>query len=54
MVYMPDGYMPTASSAVEVVSRALNGSYKIEFQSPGSAYGAELLASLPDVKITDF
>ena len=54
MADMPDGYMPTATSAVEVVSRALNGSYKIGFQSPGSAYGAELLASLLDVKITDF
>jgi short subunit dehydrogenase-like uncharacterized protein len=54
MADMPDGYMPTASSAVEIVSRALNGSYKTGFQSPGSAYGEALLASLPDVKITDF
>lgn len=51
---MPDGYMPTATSAVEIVSRALNGSFKIGFQSPASVYGAELLASLPDVNITDF
>jgi hypothetical protein len=50
----PDGYMPTVTSAIEVVSRALNGSYKVGFQSPASAYGSELLTSLMDVKITDF
>jgi short subunit dehydrogenase-like uncharacterized protein len=54
MADMPDGYMPTATSAVEIVSRALNGFYKIGFQSPGSAYGAELITSLADVIITDF
>jgi short subunit dehydrogenase-like uncharacterized protein len=54
MADMPDGYMPTATSAVEIVSRALNGSYKIGFQSPASAYGAELISSLTDVRITDF
>lgn len=54
MADMPDAYMPTATSAVEIVSRALNGSYKIGFQSPGSAYGAELITSLPDVRVTDF
>jgi len=54
MADMPDGYMPTATSAVEIVNHALNGSYKTGFQSPGSAYGAELLSSLQDVNITDF
>jgi len=49
-----NGYMPTVTSAVEVVNRALSGSYKIGFQSPGSAYGAELVTSLVDVNITDF
>ncbi|CAM3975693.1 Uncharacterized conserved protein [Pedobacter westerhofensis] len=49
-----DGYMPTVTSAVEVVNHALNGSFKIGFQSPASAYGAELLTSLHDVNITDF
>lgn len=54
MADTPEGYMPTVTSAVEVVNRALNGSYKIGFQSPASAYGAELVTSLPDVNITDF
>lgn len=49
-----DGYMPTVTSVVEVVSLALNGSYQTGFQSPGSAYGAELLTALQNVNITDF
>lgn len=48
-----DGYMPTVTSSIEVVSRALNGIYKTGYQSPASAYGAELLTSLQDVIITD-
>ncbi|SFF23344.1 saccharopine dehydrogenase family protein [Spirosoma endophyticum] len=54
MADMPAGYMPTASSAVEIVSRVLNGSVKTGFQSPASAYGAALLTSLPVVNVTDF
>jgi short subunit dehydrogenase-like uncharacterized protein len=54
MVDTPDGYMPTVTSAIEVVNRALSGSYKVGFQSPASAYGAELIDSLIDVNITDF
>jgi len=54
MVDTPDGYMPTVTSAVEVVHRVLSGSYKVGFQSPASAYGAELLDTLQDVNITDF
>jgi len=46
--------MPTVTSAIEVVGRALKGSYKVEFQYPAFAYGSELLTSLMDVKITDF
>jgi len=49
----PDGYMPTVTSAVEVASRALDGSFKTGFQSPASAYGAELINSLLDVVVTD-
>jgi short subunit dehydrogenase-like uncharacterized protein len=49
----PGGYMPTVFSAVEIVSRVLNGEYKAGFQSPASAYGEELLAALTSVKIID-
>ena len=54
MADMPDGYGPTVTSAIEVVSRALNGEYRSGYQSPASAYGAELLTSLENVNITDF
>ena len=50
---MPGGYMPTVTSAIEIVSRVLKGDYKEGFQSPGSAYGEELLITLTNVKITD-
>jgi len=54
MADTPEGYMPTVTSAVELVSRALAGYFKAGFQSPASAYGDELISSLRDVRITDF
>jgi short subunit dehydrogenase-like uncharacterized protein len=54
MIDMPSGYMPTVTSSIAIVSRALNGSYKTGFQSPASAYGEKLLDSLSNVYITDF
>jgi short subunit dehydrogenase-like uncharacterized protein len=54
MIDMPSGYMPTVTSSIAIVSRALDGSYKTGFQSPASAYGEELLDSLSNVHITDF
>jgi len=53
MAEMPAGYMPTVTSAIEVVSRVLEGSYKAGFQSPGSVYGAELLNTLVGLNVTD-
>jgi len=53
MADTPDGYVPTVTSAIEVVSRGLNGEYKSGYQSPASAYGVELLKTLGDVIITD-
>ncbi|GAA3923749.1 hypothetical protein GCM10022209_16220 [Chitinophaga oryziterrae] len=54
MIDIPSGYMPTVTSSIEIVSRALNGSYKTGFQSPASAYGEELLDTLLDIRITDY
>lgn len=54
MIDMPSGYMPTVTSSIEIVSKALNGNYKTGFQSPASAYGVKLLDSLFDIHITDF
>lgn len=53
MIEMPDGYMPTVTSSLEIVSRALRGLFKPGFQSPGSAYGEELLNDLIDIKLID-
>jgi short subunit dehydrogenase-like uncharacterized protein len=53
MAEMPGGYIPTVASAIEIVSRVLKGEYKEGFQTPGSAYGEELLETLPNVMITD-
>ncbi|WP_026632181.1 saccharopine dehydrogenase NADP-binding domain-containing protein [Dyadobacter alkalitolerans] len=53
MAIMPAGYMPTVKSAVDIVSRVVNGFYKVGFQSPGSVYGTALLKTL-DVEIIDF
>jgi short subunit dehydrogenase-like uncharacterized protein len=53
MIEMPDGYMPTVTSSLEIVSRALRGSFKLGFQSPASAYGEELLNDLIDIKLID-
>jgi short subunit dehydrogenase-like uncharacterized protein len=53
MIEMPSGYMPTVTSSVEIVSRALRGLFVIGFQSPASAYGEELLNDLIDIKLSD-
>jgi short subunit dehydrogenase-like uncharacterized protein len=53
MIEMPDGYMPTVTSSLEIVSRALRGLFKPGFQSPASAYGEELLNNLIDIKLID-
>ena len=53
MAEMPGGYFPTVVSAIEIVSRVLKGEYKAGFQTPGSAYGEELLDTLQNVMITD-
>jgi short subunit dehydrogenase-like uncharacterized protein len=53
MIEMPDGYMPTVTSSLEIVSRALSGVFKPGFQSPASAYGEELLNDLIDINLID-
>jgi short subunit dehydrogenase-like uncharacterized protein len=50
---MPGGYMPTVTSAIEIVSRVLHGEYKAGFRSPASAYGEELLTALNSLEIID-
>lgn len=53
MAKMPAGYMPTVNSAIAIVSCCLNGMFKSGFQSPGSAYGEEILSTFPYVEVID-
>lgn len=49
------GYLFTASAACEIARRVLAGQYKPGFQTPASAYGADLVLEIPgeDVVRTD-
>jgi short subunit dehydrogenase-like uncharacterized protein len=49
----PSGYNLTPLSVVAVAERILNDDYKPGYQSPGSAYGAEILTDIPDTYLID-
>lgn len=44
----PSGYNLTPLSVVAVANRILNNDYKSGYQSPGSAYGEDILNDIPD------
>ena len=52
-VRVPDPYGFTATTAVALAARALAGDVKIGFQTPSSAYGADLLRSFDEVRWED-
>jgi short subunit dehydrogenase-like uncharacterized protein len=49
----PSGYDLTPLSVVAVAHRILNNNFKIGYQSPGSAYGEEILEDIPDTYLFD-
>jgi short subunit dehydrogenase-like uncharacterized protein len=49
----PNGYTLTALSVVEIAARALRGEVKPGWQTPASAYGADLVLALPGVTRED-
>ena len=49
-VRVPDPYGFTATTAVALAARALAGDVKIGFQTPSTAYGADLLRSFDEVR----
>jgi short subunit dehydrogenase-like uncharacterized protein len=49
----PSGYTLTPLSVVAVANRILNNDFKIGFQTPGSAYGEEILADIPNLYLFD-
>lgn len=53
MIETSSGYGYTGDSGVEVARRVLAGDFKPGFQSPASAYGAELATSVGEGRITD-
>lgn len=49
----PSGYALTPLSVVAVAGRILNNDFKIGYQSPGSAYGEEILNDIPNLYLYD-
>jgi len=49
----PSGYDLTPLSVVAVAHRILNGDFKVGYQSPGSAYGEDILKDIPDTYLID-
>jgi short subunit dehydrogenase-like uncharacterized protein len=49
----PEGYRLTALTSVEIMRRILNGDYRIGFQTPSMAYGADFVLQFDDVERID-
>lgn len=49
----PSGYDLTPLSVVAVAHRILNGDFKVGYQSPGSAYGEDIINDIPDTCIIE-
>ncbi|WP_293946961.1 MULTISPECIES: saccharopine dehydrogenase family protein [unclassified Sphingobacterium] len=52
-VNAPSGYDLTPLSVVAVAHRILNGDFKVGYQSPGSAYGEDIINDIPDTYLID-
>jgi len=50
---LPEGYTLTARAAVEIAQRVLRGDVKPGYQTPSSAYGADLILALPGCSRSD-
>jgi len=46
----PDGYTLTSRSSLLIAQKILNGNFRTGFQTPGSAYGADLVLEIPGVE----
>jgi short subunit dehydrogenase-like uncharacterized protein len=49
----PDGYALTAMTAVDIAKRAASGAFKLGFQTPSLAYGADYILGFEGVKRED-
>jgi saccharopine dehydrogenase (NAD+, L-lysine-forming) len=52
-LHTPDGYSFTPLSALAIAERVLAGDHPAGFQTPASAYGADLVLGLPGVRRED-
>jgi short subunit dehydrogenase-like uncharacterized protein len=50
---LPEGYTLTAEAAIEIAARVLRGDVKPGYQTPSSAYGADLILALPGCARSD-
>jgi short subunit dehydrogenase-like uncharacterized protein len=50
---LPEGYRLTAQAAIEIAQRVLRGDLKPGYQTPSSAYGADLILALPGCSRSD-
>jgi len=50
----PNGYTLTAATSVSIANKIMNGDFKPGFQTPSSAYGADLILEFDGVKRIDF
>src|SRR5690606_13993481 len=49
----PSGYSLTPLSVVAVAHRILKNDYKTGYQSPGSAYGEDIIKDIPETRLID-
>jgi short subunit dehydrogenase-like uncharacterized protein len=49
----PDGYTLTAHSSLIIAKKILSGNFKVGYQTPASAYGADLILEVPGVSRSD-
>ncbi len=50
---LPDGYSLTAQTALEILRRIQSGQHPIGYQTPSTAYGADLILGIPETKRVD-
>ena len=46
----PDGYTLTVHSSLLITKKILNGNFIAGYQTPASAYGADIVLEIPGVK----
>lgn len=51
-MHTPDGYTLTVYTTLQIAKKILQGNFTAGYQTPASAYGEDLIAEVPGVKIT--